>query len=123
MIDIDSTLDISHLEFKLQYYGLTARIYRTYKGYHLFITSHPIYHKSDLAWELMDNLNCDLYYMFFSYLNGFKVRLNPKSRDDEQIAAEYIITIESVPEDPHLLQLLGLHDSLIIKQEKFMLKM
>ena len=65
----------------------------------------------------MSSLDCDLYYSTFLFLNGFKVRLNPKLRDGEIIAAEYITTIGSEQEDPKLLHLLELHD-LYIDQHK-----
>lgn len=120
MIDIDDPvkngiLNFDLLEIKLILNYLTARIYKTYNGYHIFITSETVYYKSEKAKELMDLLDCDLYYSTFSQLNGFKIRLNPKIREknDELIAAEYLTKLGNQPENPYLLDLLLLHDKYI----------
>ena len=119
LITPDSTSNyINNLDIQLKLYGLTARVYQTYNGYHIFITSHNINHKSLEAQRLMAALHCDIYYMTFSYLNGFKVRLNPKMRDDEYIAANYIATIGCQNEDNELVKLLTLHDDLILKHKR-----
>jgi hypothetical protein len=111
----NNLIDIECLDNKLKSLELTARIYITYNGYHIFITSHFIHHKSDYAWYLMSELNCDVYYMIFSHLNGFRVRLNPKLRADENIAAQYITTVGLGSELSDLCELLNFHDSLILK--------
>lgn len=109
---------MSLLTEKLSQLGLTGRLYKTYNGYHIFITSRPFNHKSHETKIIMNSLNCDLFYIAFSFLNGFKVRLNVKLRDDETIAAEYIGIIGTVPEDPKLLYLLELHDRYIEQHKK-----
>lgn len=120
MLDLDNvdSIDIESLEVKIKSHNLTARLYRTYNGYHVFITSHLIHHRTQEAWNLMSELNCDIYYAIFSYNNGFKVRLNPKLREDEYIASVYICTIGTEIENAVACKLLSFHDSLIIKHKK-----
>lgn len=117
MADIDGVINIDELTNNLLSLCLTARLYRTYNGYHIFITSQFINHKSRNAKFIMDTFNCDLFYNAFSFLNGFKVRLNPKIRDDEYIAAEYIQTIGNEPENIKLLNLLLIHDKYILQHK------
>lgn len=118
MVDIDGTLDIPALTAKLTTAHLTARLYRTYNGYHIFITSRPVFYKSEEALDIMETLGCDVFYTTFSCLNGFKVRLNPKLREDECLAAEYLETLGTEPENYKLLSLLALHDKYIVHHKK-----
>lgn len=114
MVDIDGReMDISILNEMMVKMGLTGRLYHTYNGYHIFITSHHIHHKLSYAKQIMMTLGCDLFYITFAFLNGFKVRLNPKKRSDELMAAEYQCILgapESIPENERLVQLLYIHD-------------
>lgn len=128
MVDIDSNRNVETLELQVhalealeeQVLGmnLTGRLYQTYNGYHFFVTSKPIYHKSAEATSIMDILHCDTYYMAFAYLNGYKVRLNPKDRPDEAVAATYLRTIGAEPEDPDLVALLHLHDTYLLQHQQ-----
>lgn len=117
MVDIDgNTVDIPSLDIIMRQLGLTGRLYKTYNGYHVFITSRHIHHKSQDAKLIMSMLGCDLFYITFSFLNGFKVRLNPKKREDEIIAAEYQCILGShqeIVEQENLVELLVLHDKYI----------
>lgn len=122
MVDLDINIDtptiLNSIASILLEFNVSGRLYKTYNGYHLFITSKPINHKSTEAEYLMKILQCDMFYIRFSYFNGFKVRLNPKNRDDECIAAEYISTIGNVSEDPSLIELLEIHDIYLHKHIK-----
>ena len=122
MVDLDNQdIDIQHLNILLTTLNIIGRLYKTYNGYHIFVTSHPIYHKSPEAKYIMKRLGCDLFYSTFSFLNGFKVRLNPKNHDDEITAAQYIGPVGLCPnklEDTRLLQLLLLHDNYIEQHKK-----
>jgi hypothetical protein len=120
MVDIDGSqnLDMDELETKIEMLGLTARLYKTYNGYHAFVTSHPIPHSSQEALNIMHVLDCDPYYIAFAQIHGFKVRLNPKLRDDETMAAEYISTLGSEAENEQLVQFLQLHDRYVLKHRK-----
>ncbi|CAH6419109.1 Hypothetical protein HVR_LOCUS303 [uncultured virus] len=118
MVDIDGVLDMNSLTNKLASMRLTARLYKTYNGYHIFVTSRSIDHKSQEAKIIMNLLDCDLFYSAFAFLNGYKIRLNPKLRDDEYIAAEYIGVIGIEPEDSRLLGLLIVHDGYIMRHKK-----
>lgn len=122
MIDLDTNIDVSMIQSllleRLSQLKLTGRLYKTYNGYHLFITSKSLNHKSNETKYVMGVLGCDIFYNTFSYLNGFKVRLNPKLRDNEIVAAEYIGVIGEEPEDNNLLQLLGMHDEYIREHKR-----
>jgi len=114
MVDIDgSSIDLNQINLKLILLDLIGRIYRTYNGYHIFITSWPINHKSSEAKKIMAKLGCDLYYMTFSYLNGYKVRLNPKIGREEIRAADFVSISGIGTEDLELVSLLTLHDKYV----------
>lgn len=121
MVDIDDNdIDISALDNIMTEMNIIGRLYKTYNGYHIFVTSNPYHHQSKEAKYIMKRLNCDLFYSTFSYLNGFKVRLNPKTRPDELIAAEYIGVVGSNTdklENRRLQKLLLLHDNFIEKHK------
>ena len=61
----------------------------------------------------MSELGCDSFYQAFSFLNGFKVRLNPKLGRDEIVAAQYVGIVGNQLEDPEIVRLLAIHDSYI----------
>ena len=122
MVDIDSPIsDISLVDSLMFTMGLTGRLYRTYNGYHVFVTSQSFHHKSPLAKKVMSVLGCDPFYVAFSVLNGFKVRLNCKDRKGETVASEYDRVVgrpDVIPEDKKLLDLLSIHDGFIEKHRK-----
>lgn len=121
MIDIDThDLDLDFLSAKILSLKLTARLYRTTNGYHIFITSLSINHKSPLAKKILTALESDPFYNAFSYLNGFKVRLSVKENRGEKIAAVYVGILGNpklFPENPDLLKLMALHDFYISKHQ------
>lgn len=116
MIDIDgsaSGLDSSLTEMSEQL-GMNFHLYRTFEGFHVFVTDRKIDHRSGLASLLSERLGGDIYYVMFSLRNGFKVRLNRKSGRGEGRPAEKVkfIGLES-REDPSIVSYLSLHDRLI----------
>jgi hypothetical protein len=114
MVDIDSTeLDQEQLEERLRHWRLSGRLYRTHKGYHLFITSTPFPYRDPRSRRLMLELDCDPYYVAFSTVNGYKVRLSPKLGRENEVLAAPVAKLGNIPEDPELLQLLRRHDDLL----------
>ena len=53
-------------------------IYRSRNGYHAFVMSETRDHLSVATMTWMFQLGCDVWYILFSYRNGFRVRLSPK---------------------------------------------
>src|SRR5205807_9476597 len=107
----DTELDV--IRTKIVDANLTVRIYRTYAGYHLFVTSLPIPYHDSVAKRVLNYFSCDVYYRAFSCLTGYRVRLNPKIRSGdipERIAATYVETVGSALEDTTLVELMGVHD-------------
>jgi hypothetical protein len=57
---------------------LRYRIFKSRKGYHAFVVSHKFDPKSGTAVGLMAESSTDFFYIIFSYLRGWSVRLNRK---------------------------------------------
>jgi hypothetical protein len=57
---------------------LRYTIFKTRNGYHAFVVSHRFDSKSDLALQLMIEAGTDYFYVIFSFLRGWCVRLNRK---------------------------------------------
>ncbi len=122
MIDYDSEKlsDYDSLKKNLEKYCdyYTFRIYQTFNGYHIFITSQNIYHKSEEANRIMKLLGGDIYYSLFSNKYGYKIRLSKKLGRNETYIAKYIEKIGHKEEDKQLITLLKIHDEYILKYEK-----
>ena len=91
---------------------ITFRVYQTFNGYHVFITSTAHNHSDGKSSRLMRQLGCDEYYIKFSKKYGYKVRLSKKLGRDEEYLAKYIGTYSNIDdyEDPELVKLTQLHD-------------
>lgn len=71
--------------------GCVIDIYKTRKGYHLFLLDRPRDYKDDTSLQTMLDLGCDFYYTIYTALRGWSVRLNRKQ--NERIACplyEYV---------------------------------
>lgn len=97
MIDIDryktnGELPVDTLEdikIKLSKHPkLFFRIYSSRNGYHIFVINKSMNYKSDESIRLMSELGCDFYYIVYSYLRGWSVRLN-KKKGEENIDTLY----------------------------------
>ena len=94
MIDVDrykspsqkstETCDtLENIKTKLSAYpDLFFRIYASRNGYHIFVINKSMDYKSDESIRLMSDLGCDFYYMVYSYLRGWSVRLNKKKGEE-----------------------------------------
>jgi len=61
---------------------LFSRIYASRNGYHIFILNKAMDYKSNDSIRLMSELCCDFYYMVYSYIRGWCVRLNKKKGEE-----------------------------------------
>ena len=90
MIDIDrykskddTTDTLNDIKVKLSNYPeLFFRIYSSRNGYHIFVINKSMNYKSDESIKLMYDLGCDYYYIVYSYLRGWSVRLNKKKGEE-----------------------------------------
>ena len=116
MIDIDNiekSPDIlNEIKSTAMRLNLTIRIYETYNGYHVFITSMKINFRSCLNIGRCFK-NYDPYYLAYSFKVGFKIRLNFKLNRNETYVAKYLETYGEEKEIKSLLKLLSLHDDYI----------
>lgn len=106
---------------------LKFRIYITDRGVHAFLTSHRIDVLSDNAMKMVVDLCNDPYYIAFSTIRGFCVRIGPKIKQklegrslQEVVDTEFIAKVDTRnvsigygKEDPYILKILSLHERLI----------
>lgn len=118
MADIDDISQLDEVKRKILESGLTARIYITFNGFHVFITSEIISHNSKRCFELSDYLGSDIYYKLFSRRFGYKVRLNPKKNRDEFLASIFLEKIGEKSELENLVDLLKIHDDFVLKHQR-----
>jgi hypothetical protein len=69
-------------------YDCLFYIYQTAGGYHVYLVSELIHHRS--AIEFMKSLKCDYMYIKYAYTNGFKIRLSKKLNRDEPFLENYV---------------------------------
>lgn len=117
MADIDDISQLDEVKRKILESGLTARIYTTFNGFHVFITSEIIPHNSKRCFELSDYLGSDIYYKLFSRRFGYKVRLNPKKDRCEFLSSIFLEKIGDQTELKNLVDLLQIHDELTLKHQ------
>ena len=117
MIDVDSNVEdsasyLNNVEKKAKELKLSVRVYKTYAGYHIFITSTKVYRSNEFVKSYSSEFKGDIYYRIFSEKFGFKVRLNKKlGRTD--LVSKYLCKYGDMDEDPNILEYLQLHDKLI----------
>lgn len=86
--DTDSHLSLAEILSKVTSYcqvhpELRFRVFRSNGGIHLFAINQPYDYKKDSTIQLMLDLECDFYYVVYSYIRGYSVRLNPKTVESE----------------------------------------
>ena len=92
---------------------LRFRLYRSQNGVHAFLISSRSIYCSDASLSLMLDLGADFYYVVFSYLRGWSVRLNRKRRDRSSQLYTLIRDIGSGNVDSHCEKLVQLHINLV----------
>jgi hypothetical protein len=123
-IDIDGCFDVDKIikHFKMIGDNLSFRIYgrknelNNFCSYHVFCTSKKMEYRNKDTISFMISNFCDFYYTVHTYIRGFCVRLNNKFKTQNKY--EYICTINKEQENPNLVELVKLHESLIEKYSK-----
>lgn len=93
--------------------SLTVRIYRTYAGVHVFVTSHLLFYRDDSTAAMMEMFGCDPLYLLFSRRCGFKTRLNRKAGRENDIIGRFVTVHGKERELPEIVSYISLHDKLI----------
>jgi hypothetical protein len=88
------------------------RIYKTYKGFHVFITSHVFSHNDDSSIYLAKDLECDLTYIVYSKFNGYNIRLTPKIGYNETITHTFVSEYGSGTQNPNFTDCIQLFEKL-----------
>jgi len=90
-------------------HNLTFRVYSSRNGFHLFLTSKQMDYKSEESFTIMTDMKTDFYYILYSKIRGWCVRLNRKDKDTNPTLYTYVTTIGNAPEDAILVELVDLH--------------
>lgn len=84
-------------------------IYKSRGGYHCFLLNKRVPYGTEEQVNLMLKYNTDFYYVVYSYLRGYSVRLN-KKKDESADIYEFVEMIGDVSNiDDKLLNLVNLH--------------
>jgi hypothetical protein len=86
------------------------RIYKTYKGFHVFVISHIITYNNCI--EEAKLFESDLMYIIYSKYNGFNIRLTPKIGYNEIITHEFICDYGKGKMEESFIDILEIFDSL-----------
>lgn len=121
MIDIDFYKDMATVESLVVHFegycvnhpGLRFRLYKSRNGIHAFLISQPSNYKADDILSMQLELQSDFYYIVYSYLRGWSVRLNKKTTDTKDELYEYICDVGQGEIDEHLVKLVKLHLELV----------
>lgn len=116
MLDFDN-ITYSELENKISCYldKYTFQVYKTTNGFHVYCTSNVFDYSAFSTLQFMYKLGCDPWYISFTKLYGFVVRLSPKIRDGIQdtFIEQFIGTLGETPELESVLNIIAIKDSYI----------
>ena len=70
-------------------------------------------YKDNSSIQMMLDLDCDFYYVIYSYLRGWSVRLNKKKQETNDVLYGEITELGYGKTDPHLYKLTNLHINLV----------
>lgn len=59
-------------------FPMRFRLYKTRNGYHVFVVSHMISHRSPASLKIASFMGCDEWYIVYFRYHGYCVRLSPK---------------------------------------------
>ena len=121
MIDIDFYKDLAtpesiielFKEYCMRHPGVRFKLYKSRNGLHGFLISHRSDYTNEETLALQLELQSDFYYVVYSYLRGWSVRLNKKATDTKDELYEYLCDVGDGVEDEHLLKLVELHLKLV----------
>lgn len=91
---------------------LRFRLYKSRNGVHGFLISEFGDYKSDKYIQMMLDLQCDFYYIIYSYIRGWSVRLNKKAVEEE-MSYNFICDVGDSPTISLLENLTNLHINLL----------
>lgn len=120
MADIDTQESTEDIRTKLKAiayeHQLTFRLYKTYAGYHVHLTSGFLDCASEQSTELMRLLGGDIWYSVYSERMGYKIRVSPKLRLEgkKDIVGKYLGVIGKYSEKVEILDYLERMQDLII---------
>lgn len=92
--------------------GWLFDIYRSRNGVHAFLINHSSDHQCDEDLQIMLDLECDFFYVVYSFIRGWSVRLNRKERE-VVMSYEFISRVGHGHPDPQLCKLVQLHLNLV----------
>lgn len=132
VIDIDGGFNVDKIikhfselkEMSFRIYGRKNEL-NNFCSYHIFCTSKKMEYRNKDTISFMISNFCDFYYTVHTYIRGFCVRLNNKFKTQNKY--EYICTLNADRiseqgtinlENPELVELVKLHESLIEKYSK-----
>lgn len=118
MVDVDDdteSVSFESLDVISRRLALRARVYKTTKGFHVFVTSEEIPRSDQRSDTVMSEFGCDLWYQLFSIKFGYKVRLSRKNGRPNEVIAEYLYTVgdPEIPELPEIIDYLRIHDQYV----------
>jgi len=125
MIDIDFYKDLSTVDLivdKFERYtqtqqekgrSLLFRLFKSRNGVHGFLISQESSYTDNSALQLELELESDFYYIIYSYIRGWSVRLNKKALDTSDVLYEFICDVGTAKPNDHLLKLVDLHLKLV----------
>ncbi len=119
MIDIDLGKDDQFLDreayltflkaYSQQHPELLFDVYQSRNGLHLFALHKKYDYSSDEALGLMIDLHCDFYYIVYTHIRGWSVRLNRKFKDSTGGLYHFVTRVGSGVADNYLEKLVTLH--------------
>lgn len=89
------------------------RLFRTRNGLHAFLVSRKMNYKDQTSIDLMLKFKSDFYYVVYSYIRGWSVRLNKKQKDTQDTLYTDFKDIGSGSIDADLIKLINLHLNLV----------
>lgn len=101
---VDYTKDKPHLKFWL---------YKSQGGVHGFLVSEEGKYQDEKYIQMMLDFDCDFFYIVFSYLRGWSVRLNKKQKEQDDNIYQFIDKIGDGEEIEELCNMVKLHINLI----------
>ena len=93
-------------------HGISFDLYRSRNGIHAFLISRPADYKADRDIQLMLDLKADFFYVVYSNIRGWSVRLNRKTTEAVMKYA-FLGRVGVGQPDAYLLKLVTLHLKLV----------
>ena len=92
-----------------QHPELLFYVYKSRNGLHCFAVHDTYDFKQESSLQLMLDLHCDFYYVAYTSIRGWSVRLNRKFRDCDQELYTFLQKVGTGNENDYLVKLVNLH--------------